>query len=209
MERFAGVFLVAGLIFFGFSVVVMAVIPYLHFSDLPVKPVSELAPTVMYSFEDLARRYPQAFEQSFPGGPTEENARAALLEGRDFYIAEGCWHCHSQFIRPVSNEDRRWGKISYPEEYQNELQLPQLMGTRRVGPDLIREAERRSNDWHVAHFYNPRSVAPTSVMPPFPWLFTESDDPGEAPVPNRTGFAAITYVQWLGSWLPEEERYAP
>ncbi len=209
MERFSGILLVAGLIFFGFSIVVMAVIPYLHFIDLPVKSAEELAPWVLDSFKDLEKRYPEAFKAAFPQGATLENAAAALRQGRDTYIAEGCWHCHSQFIRPVSNEDRRWGKISYPEEYQNELELPQLLGTRRVGPDLIREAERRSNDWHAAHFYNPRSVSPTSVMPPFAWFFEKaaSDAPGGPPaLPNRQGFSVITYVQWLGSWIPEEER---
>lgn len=206
MERFSGVLLVAGLLFFGFSVVVMAVIPYLHFADLPVRPATELAATVLDDFKDLESRYPEAFARAFPGGATIENAAAALLEARDEYIAEACWHCHSQFIRPVSSEDARWGKISYPEEYQNELQLPQLMGTRRVGPDLIRESGRHPNDWHAAHFFNPRYVAPTSVMPPFPWFFEKSDDPERAPAPNRLGFAMITYVQWLGSWIPEEER---
>jgi hypothetical protein len=209
MERFTGVFLVAGLIFFGFSVVVMAVIPWLHFSDLPIKSAEELVAPALPAFRDLEARWPQAFARAFPGGANALNAAAALREGRDTYIAEACWHCHSQFIRPVSNEDRRWGRISYPEEYQNELNLPQLMGTRRVGPDLVRQAGRHSNDWHAAHFFNPRFVSPTSVMPPFPWFFEEAAGADAAPAPNRRGLAVITYVQWLGSWLPKEERNVP
>ncbi len=206
MERFSGIFLIAGLIFFGFSVVVMAVIPYMHFVDLPVKTAEEVAPTVMEEFKDLEKRYPEAFKKAFPDGSTIKNVADALREGRDIYVAEGCWHCHSQQIRPVSNEDQRWGKISYPEEYQNELQMPQLMGTRRIGPDLIRTGGTRPNDWHVAHFWNPRDVAPVSVMPPFPWFFDKTGNPDDVPQLNRKGFAMVTYVQWLGSWLNEEDR---
>jgi hypothetical protein len=202
MERFSGIFLVAGFLFFAFAFVAMGAIPYLHFVELPVKAAEDVAGTALPHFEDLARRYPRAFEAAFPGGATLESCAAALREGRDAYIAEGCWHCHSQFVRPVSNEDLRWGRISAPAEYHNELQLPQLFGTRRVGPDLVRESGVHTNDWHVAHFWSPRDVAPTTVMPPFPWFY---DTSGEEPVPNRRGFATITYVQWLGSWVDTEE----
>lgn len=205
MERFGGVFLVAGLLFFAFAFVAMAVIPYVHFMDLPIKTAEELAPTVLEDFRDLERRYPQAFQAAFPGGATLGNCAQALREGRDAYIAEACWHCHSQFVRPVSNEDARWGKISAAGEYHNELQLPQLLGTRRVGPDLTREAGVRSNDWQVAHLFNPRNISPTSVMPPFPWFFNPAVE-GQLPTPNRRGLSVVTYVQWLGSWIPLEER---
>ena len=207
MERFGTLFLVAGIGFFVFAFVPMGIIPYLHFRDLTVRSAEELAAdpesTVLKDFRDLARRYPTEFEAAFPGGASEANCASALRQGRDIYIAEGCWHCHSQFVRPVSNEDLRFGRISAPAEYHNELQLPQLFGTRRVGPDLTRQAGVHSNDWHVAHFYNPRYVSPTSVMPPFPWFFDETE---AGPVPNRDGFSIITYIQWLGSWIPEEER---
>jgi len=91
--------------------------------------------------------------------------------------------------------------VSYAVEYQNGLQRPVLFGTRRVGPDLIREGGRRSNDWHLAHFYNPRGVVPTTVMPTYRWFFDEEG------YPNKEGLAIITYVQWLGSWLPEYPFY--
>ena len=208
MERFSSIFLIAGLAFFAFSFVAMGVIPYLHFAGLPVETVEQLveSSTIGAHFSDLETRYPTAFKTAFPGGATPENCAAALREGRDAYVAEGCWHCHSQFIRPVSNEDLRWGKISAPAEYHNELQLPQLFGTRRVGPDLTRQSGVHSNDWHVAHFYNPRYVSPTSVMPPFPWFFDESQNP---PVPNRVGFSLITFVQWLGNRVVEELSETP
>jgi cbb3-type cytochrome oxidase cytochrome c subunit len=83
-------------------------------------------------------------------------------------------------------------------EYQNVLQRPVLFGTRRVGPDLSRESARRSNDWHAAHFYQPKSTTSWSVMPNYTWLFDGSPDK-----PNKRGLALITYMQFLGSWLPE------
>ena len=97
-------------------------------------------------------------------------------------------------MRPVSSEDIRFGPVSTPEEYQNLMNLPHLFGTRRVGPDLIRQAGVHSNDWHAAHFYEPRNVAPYSVMPSYPWFFDEDKQP------NERGLALIAYVQWLGSW---------
>ncbi len=117
-------------------------------------------------------------------------------------MGEGCWHCHSQFVRPVSNESRRFGPVSKTEEYDNELQRPVLFGTRRVGPDLSREGGRRGNDWHAVHFYNPQVVSHRSPMPEYPWFFDGSPDK-----PNRRGLAIITYIQWLGSWLDSYPYY--
>ena len=68
--------------------------------------------------------------------PNAQSFAKALRTGRDVYVAEACWHCHSQFVRPVSNEDLRFGPVSTPEEYQNDMFLPHLFGTRRIGPDL-------------------------------------------------------------------------
>jgi len=118
------------------------------------------------------------------------------------YIGEGCWHCHSQFVRPVSNESKRWGPVSKTEEYQNVLQRPVMFGTRRVGPDLSREGGRRSNDWHAVHFHRPQSVSADSPMPQYPWFFDGAPDK-----PNKRGLAVMTYVQWLGSWLESYPYY--
>ena len=118
----------------------------------------------------------------------------ALRAGKAIYISEACWHCHSQFVRPVSKEDLRFGPVSTPEEYQNEMNLPHLFGTRRVGPDLIREAGIRSNDWHMAHLFHPQDVAPYSVMPSYPWFFDAERRPTER------ALALVAYLQWLGSW---------
>jgi cbb3-type cytochrome oxidase cytochrome c subunit len=175
------------------------------YNDIPEKTVAELInPNLRYQFEDLARRYPEAFEAAYgkpPGGDAEHDAwwnekcGDALRVGHKIYVGEGCWHCHSQFIRPVSNEEQRWGPVSRSAEYQNELQRPVLFGTRRVGPDLCREGGRRSNDWHAVHFYKPDSLSQESPMPEYPWFFD-----GSADKPNARGLAIMTYVQWLGSW---------
>lgn len=124
--------------------------------------------------------------------------RDALFRGRDIYIKEACWHCHSQYVRPAGNEALRYGPESTPEEYQNELNLPQLFGTRRVGPDLIRLHGKYANDWHFVHLYNPRDVVPLSVMPSYPWYFNAD----KSPKPDAA--ALVAYLQWLGSWLPDQ-----
>ncbi len=93
----------------------------------------------------------------------------ALELGRNRYIADACWHCHSQFVRPVANEAQRYGPVNTTEQDNNALQRPVLWGTRRVGPDLTYEGGKRSNDWHAAHLHDPQSTTPGSVMPKFPF----------------------------------------
>ena len=198
IERFQFVFLVAGIGFFTLAFVVSGLVTVNAVSDLPYTSLETISQDVSPYFIALSQQYPEQFEKYYPGGPTSENYKAALLKARNDYIADGCWHCHTQQVRPVANEDVRFGPVSSAAEQQNELMKPQLMGTRRVGPDLSRETGFRSNDWHVAHFYNPQSVAPTSVMPSYPWFF-------DGTVPNDRGLAMITYMQWLGSNLEEQE----
>ncbi|MFO0949533.1 MAG: cbb3-type cytochrome c oxidase subunit II, partial [Planctomycetota bacterium] len=152
-------------------------------------------PQVMAEFKELSTRYPEQFKK-YVGEPTEENCAKMLRLGLHVYTGEACWHCHSQFVRPVSRESERWGPVAQTWEYQNEMQRPVLFGTRRVGPDLSREGARHSNDWHAAHFFQPKSTSSYSVMPNYPWLFDGSPDK-----PNERGLALITYMQWLGSWL--------
>lgn len=216
-EKKSGILLIAGVAFFAFAFLSNAVVPILMYRHLPEKTVQQAVnANVRYQFEDLAQRFPAAFEQVY-GKPPSEPAQAgdwyndkcaqALELGRKVYVGEGCWHCHSQFVRPVSNEDRRWGPVSKSWEYQNELQRPVMFGTRRVGPDLSREGARRSNDWHAVHFFKPDMLSPQSPMPRYPWLFNGAPDQ-----PNARGLALMTYVQWLGSWLesyPYYEDYAP
>lgn len=97
---------------------------------------------------------------------------AVEARGREVYGRQVCFHCHSQFIRPVNEEDKRWGPVSQTGEYA--FDMPHYFGTRRTGPDLHREGGLRVDDWHLAHFYNPRYTVPRSVMPAFPWLFDKN-----------------------------------
>lgn len=198
IERLSSVCLGAGLVCFGIAGIVTGWLPVAHLSRIPYQKLDEIVTEPSPEFVDLAKRYPESFSRHF-GEPSAESYRRALRLGRDTYIGEACWHCHSQFIRPVSNEDVRFGKVSWAGEYMNEMFLPHLFGTRRVGPDLIRESGLHANDWHAAHFRDPVSVVPTSVMPRYSWFF-DGDEP------NEKGLAMIAYVQWLGSWAtPEAE----
>lgn len=193
MERFGASFLIAGVVTFFLGFFLQGVLPVLTLRKMHIATVAEVASVVTPEFTQLASDYPAEFQRAF-GAPTPESFEHALRAGKAIYIAEACWHCHSQFVRPVSKEDLRFGPVSTPEEYQNEMNLPHLFGTRRVGPDLIREAGVHSNDWHMAHLFDPRSVAPYSVMPSYPWFFDESRRPTER------GLALVAYLQWLGSW---------
>jgi cytochrome c oxidase cbb3-type subunit II len=199
VERFSFVFVVAGLFFFGLAFVVSAWFPMLAVKDLDVKTLDQLAAAIPEEFVDLETQYPEAYEKAFGTAKTRNEAFAEALQiGHDTYVAEGCWHCHSQQVRPWGNDEARYGRKSFPEEYHNVLNMPPLWGTRRIGPDLIRLGGHHSNDWHVAHFYNPPDVDPLSVMPGYPWFY-EAD----GVTPNKTGLSMIAYVQWLGSWLPK------
>lgn len=201
-ESKSGIFFIGGVGFFVLAFLGNGVIPMIMYKDMPEKTVEEVInPRLMTQFRDIAARYPEAFKAAY-GEPTEEKCAEALRLARQIYIGEGCFHCHSQFIRPVSREADRWGPVSTSEEYQNELQRPVLFGTRRVGPDLSREGGRRGNDWHAVHFYKPKMVSTDSPMPSYPWFFDGAPDK-----PNRRGIAMITYVQWLGSWLDSYPYY--
>ena len=93
---------------------------------------------------------------------------ALQLEGRDIYIREGCYLCHSQMIRPFRAETERYGHYSVAGEFVYDH--PFQWGSKRTGPDLARVGGRYSDDWHRVHLMNPRDVVPESNMPSFPWL---------------------------------------
>jgi len=125
-----------------------------------------------------------------------------ILEGRAIYVAEGCWYCHTQQTRTIEADTIRSGwrgvrsPVSTPDEFVYDE--PHLFGTRRVGPDLSRVGGKYDRQWHVAHFRDPRSLVPGSVMPPFPWI---ANDPQKLD-------ALITYIQTLGrakDWRPEHD----
>ncbi|MBN8967143.1 MAG: cytochrome-c oxidase, cbb3-type subunit II [Rhizobiales bacterium] len=90
------------------------------------------------------------------------------LAGRNIYIREGCYACHSQMIRTLRDEVERYGPYSLAVE--SKYDHPMLWGSKRTGPDLARLGNKYSDEWHVAHLINPRDVVPESVMPAYAWL---------------------------------------
>ncbi|SMO45345.1 cytochrome-c oxidase, cbb3-type subunit I [Gracilimonas mengyeensis] len=103
------------------------------------------------------------------------------VEGRDIYIAEGCNNCHSQMIRPFRSETERYGEYSKAGEFVYDH--PFLWGSKRTGPDLHRIGGKYPDSWHVRHMYDPTSTSPGSIMPAYPWLFTQDMD--KETIPNR------------------------
>jgi cytochrome c oxidase cbb3-type subunit 2 len=114
---------------------------------------------------------------------------ALAVEGRDIYVREGCYNCHSQMIRPLRAETERYGHYSLAGEsvYDHPFQF----GSKRTGPDLARVGGRYSDEWHRAHLVNPRDVVPESNMPAYDWLAdTELDasgTPGKMRALRRVG----------------------
>ncbi|MBL8265164.1 cytochrome-c oxidase, cbb3-type subunit II [Steroidobacter sp.] len=100
---------------------------------------------------------------------------ALALEGRDVYVREGCYNCHSQMVRPLPAETERYGHYSIAGEavYDHPFQF----GSKRTGPDLARVGGRYTDEWHRIHLLNPRDVVPESNMPGFPWLAERTLDP--------------------------------
>jgi cytochrome c oxidase cbb3-type subunit 2 len=101
---------------------------------------------------------------------------ALQIEGRDVYVREGCYLCHSQMIRPFRAETERYGHYSVAGEFVYDR--PFQWGSKRTGPDLHRVGGRYSDEWHRVHLINPRDVVPESIMPGYPWLAKNKLDPG-------------------------------
>lgn len=118
------------------------------------------------------------------------------LQGRDIYIREGCYTCHSQMIRPFRDEVARYGDYSKAGEFVYDH--PYQWGSKRTGPDLAREGGKNPNSWHFNHMLDPQSTSPGSVMPPYPWLF--ENDLNNKTLPNK-----IRVMQKLG--VPYEAGY--
>jgi cytochrome c oxidase cbb3-type subunit I/II len=93
------------------------------------------------------------------------------LVGRDLYVSEGCYNCHSQMVRPIRAETERYGEYSKPGEFVYDH--PFQWGSRRIGPDLHRVGGKYPHLWHVRHMEDPASITPESIMPPYPWLARE------------------------------------
>jgi len=109
---------------------------------------------------------------------------ALRLEGRDIYVREGCYLCHSQMIRPFRAETERYGHYSVAGEFVYDR--PFQWGSKRTGPDLHRVGGRYSDDWHRVHMVNPRDVVPESIMPGYPWLAENELDSSDTRVKMET-----------------------
>jgi cbb3-type cytochrome c oxidase subunit II len=125
--------------------------------------------------------------------------------GRNVYAREGCAYCHTQQIRYLKRDVDRFGKATLA--WETIFDYPHLWGTRRIGPDLSREASVRSADWQLSHLYEPRNLVRDSVMPAFPWLFD-----GAPNSPRQEAEDLLAYLETLGRDRalagPEEEAHA-
>jgi cytochrome c oxidase cbb3-type subunit 2 len=118
------------------------------------------------------------------------------LAGRDIYVREGCYNCHSQMVRPFRAETERYGHYSVAGEYVYDH--PFQWGSKRTGPDLHRVGGRYSDGWHRLHFDNPRDVVPESNMPAYPWL-------AKTPVQARDIAAKMRALRAVGVPYSDEE----
>lgn len=176
LERVESILLLGGVASLVFSFVALGVLPAIE-------------------LRDEARAQTPANYQALT--PTEQLGFAV-------YKREGCAYCHSTFVRDTEADKARFGPAAEAWEYQDTY--PQQWGTRRIGPDLSREAGLRSDDWHEAHLFNPRSTVPQSIMPSYPWLFTEK---GTTVVPTAEGAALVAYLQSLGRNIKESGPQVP
>ena len=131
---------------------------------------------VVISFGGLVEIVPLFFQHSTTEPVAGLKPYSPLrLAGRDIYIREGCYNCHSQMIRPFRAETERYGHYSVAGEFVYDH--PFQWGSKRTGPDLARVGGRYSDEWHRTHLDNPRDVVPESNMPGYPWLATVKLDP--------------------------------
>ena len=183
---------------------------------------------VAISFGGLAEIVPLMYQaQTITPVPGLKPPAGLELAGRDVYVREGCYNCHSQMIRTLSFETQRYGHYSVAGE--SVYDHPFLWGSKRTGPDLARVGGRYSDDWHRVHLMNARDVVPESNMPGYPWLaqnkldaatveshmrglraigdpYTDEDLKAvKAAVENKTELdALVAYLQSLGKFAPKE-----
>jgi cytochrome c oxidase cbb3-type subunit 2 len=135
---------------------------------------------VAVAFGGLVEIVPLFFQKSTTEPVTGVKPYTALqLAGRDVYIREGCFNCHSQMIRPFRAETLRYGHYSVAGE--SVYDHPFQWGSKRTGPDLARVGGKYSDEWHRVHLNNPRDVVPESNMPEYPWLAKNLVDAAQVP----------------------------
>jgi len=149
---------------------------------------------IVVSFGALVEIVPLFFQHSTTQPVDGLKPYTALqLAGRDVYVREGCYGCHSQMIRPFHAETLRYGHYSMAGEFVYDH--PFQWGSKRTGPDLHRVGGKYSDEWHRAHLYNPRNVVPESNMPAYPWLETAKvDEKGMAPRMEALRMVGVPYT---------------
>ena len=152
--------LVAGIFFFFAALITQGFLPFFE----PSARTNRVTAVVRTDFGQLKWMMTEATDYT----PLQQL-------GRDVYLREGCWYCHSQYVRPVTGETRRWGPVTESGEFAYDV--PHLFGTRRIGPDLMRVGLKFSDEWHLAHFWNPRTLSPDSIMAPYRGLFDTPEQP--------------------------------
>ena len=152
---------------------------------------------VVVSFGGLAEIVPLMHQaEAIEPLPGVKPYPALQLAGRDIYVREGCYNCHSQMVRTLRFETERYGHYSLAGE--SVYDRPFQWGSKRTGPDLARVGGRYSDDWHRVHMINPRDVVPESNMPGFPWL-------QETPVDAEATARRMRALQTLGDPYTDEE----
>ncbi len=153
---------------------------------------------IAVSVGGLAQIVPLFFQKSTTQPVEGLKPYTALeLTGRDVYIREGCYNCHSQMVRPFRAETERYGHFSVAGEFIYDR--PFQWGSKRTGPDLHRVGGRYSDNWHYTHMMNPRDVVPESNMPAYPWL-------ADAPADADTIQKKMTVLKnWAGHPYTDEE----
>jgi cytochrome c oxidase cbb3-type subunit 2 len=152
---------------------------------------------IVISIGGLVEIVPMMYQsQIVEPAPGIEPYSPIRLAGRDIYVREGCYVCHSQMVRPFRSETERYGPYSVAGEFVYDR--PFQWGSKRTGPDLARVGGRYSDDWHVTHLKNPRSVVPESNMPGYPWLAETTLDADEIADHMRA-------LQTLGDPYTEEQ----
>lgn len=152
---------------------------------------------VAVSFGGLAEIVPLMYQaEAIKPLPGVKPYPALQLAGRDIYVREGCYNCHSQMVRTLRFESERYGHYSLAGE--SVYDRPFQWGSKRTGPDLARVGGRYSDDWHRVHLINPRDVVPESNMPAFPWL-------AQTPLDADTVSLHMRSLQRLGDPYTNEE----
>ncbi len=152
---------------------------------------------VVIAVGGLVEIVPLMFQaQTIQPAPGVKPYPALELAGRDLYIREGCYGCHSQMIRTLASETQRYGAYSLAGE--SVYDRPFQWGSKRTGPDLARVGGRYSDDWHRVHLNNPRDVVPESNMPSYAWLSQALVDPKLVETKMRT-------LRWMGHPYSDED----